>query len=116
MLLTAKFHNLVEIFEMELHLPVKLAHKLTHKVLNPGPIDRQSVQHAQAVFHESTVNALHYYGSSQNRPDFLETAKFLLIILTWWKNVNVKSKFKGVRSRDAQQDPVMNSNLNEKTR
>jgi len=35
-LLTASFHHLEEIFVKELHMPVKLAHKLSHRVLHPG--------------------------------------------------------------------------------
>jgi hypothetical protein len=40
----ANFANLIEIYEMELHMPVRMAHKLNHRVLYPGPIERQSVQ------------------------------------------------------------------------
>ena len=35
-LATASFRHLEEVFLMELHMPVKLAHKLSHKVLHPG--------------------------------------------------------------------------------
>jgi len=36
-LLTAKFDNIIEVFNSELHQPVKMAHKLSHRVLHPGP-------------------------------------------------------------------------------
>ena len=79
-----------------------------------GPIERQNVQLAQSVFDESTVNALLFYGN-KGRPEFLETAKFLKIILDWWKTVNVKSKFHGQRKRDHLRDPITKDNLVEKT-
>lgn len=115
-LITAKFEHLEEIFQSELHQPVKIAYKLNFKLLHPGPIDRQSVLHAQSVFHESTVNALNFYGEKNNNPGFLETAIFINIILTWWKNVNVKSKFSGQKSKDNTRNPVHRENLTEKTR
>ena len=50
---------------MELHMPVKLAHKLNHRVLFPGPIEKQSVKNTNSIFHESTLAALRFYGKQQ---------------------------------------------------
>ena len=79
---------------------VKLAYKLTHQVLNPGPIECQSVQLTSAVFCESTVEALHYY-SSRGQSEFTETAEFITLILQWWKLVNSKSPYLAIVKRDA---------------
>jgi hypothetical protein len=79
-----------------------------------GPIERQNVQLAQAVFHDSTFNALKFYGDRGN-PSFLATAKFIEIISRWWKLVNVKSKFHSLRKRDGDREPITKNNLVEKT-
>ena len=101
---------------MELQKPVKMAYKLNHRVIHPGPIERQTVLLAQAVFHESTINALHYYGSVEGHSDFLETEKFIFIINSWWKLVNVRSKFSATKSRDQMRETITAENLVEKTR
>jgi hypothetical protein len=79
-----------------------------------GPIERQNVQLAQSVFDESTANALEFYGK-QGHSGFLETAKFIFIISSWWKQVNVKGKFHHLRKRDKSREPVSKENLVEKT-
>ena len=110
------FENIVEIFNSELQQPVKIAFKLSHRSLYPGPIERQSVLLAQSIFHESTAHALHFYGTQNHRKDFLETEKFINIILCWWKHVNVKSKFTGRQHLDDARTAVDHNNVVEKTR
>ena len=79
-----------------------------------GPIERQNVLLAQAVFDESTINALFFYGE-HGHPDFIGTAKFLQIISNWWKTVNVKSPNLARRKRDQLREPINGQNLIEKT-
>ena len=69
---------------------------------------------AQAVFDESTINALSFYGA-KGHPEFFETAQFLRIIATWWKTANVKSKYHGCRKRDPDREPITKENLIIKT-
>ena len=95
-------------------MPVKLAYKLTHRVLFPGPIERQSVQLTSAVFTESTVEALKYY-SRRGHPEFSETASFISLVLQWWKLVNSKSTFLSTKKRDSDREAVTKENLVEKT-
>ena len=95
-------------------MSVRMAFKLNDKVINPSSIERQSVALTLAVFNESTINALIYYGQ-HGHSDFLETAEFLTIILNWWKTVNVKSKFLAKRKRDPFREPVAKENLVSKT-
>ncbi len=45
----------------------------------------------------------------------METAKFLSIISSWWKTVNVKSKFHAQRKRDPLREPIVSNNLTERT-
>ena len=39
----ANFQYVIDLFNLELQRPVKMAHKLYHKVCHPGPIEKQSV-------------------------------------------------------------------------
>ena len=95
-------------------MTVKMAHKLNNRVINPSNIERQSAMLTTAIFHESTINALKFY-SQQGRPDFMETAEFLTIVLNWWKMVNVKSKFLAKQKRDEFREVVSKENLVNKT-
>ena len=79
-----------------------------------GPIERQNVQLAQAVFDDSTISALKFYGGN-GHPEYFATASFLSIISGWWKMVNVKSKFHASRKRDANREIINEGNLVEKT-
>ena len=72
------------------------------------------MQLAQAVFDDSTISALKFYGSN-GHPEYFATANFLSIISSWWKMVNVKSKFHASRKRDAQREVINEANLVEKT-
>ncbi len=95
-------------------MPVKIAHKLKHRILFPGPIERQSVQFTDAVFCESTLNGLIYYGKKDN-PEFLDTAEFISIILRWWKIVNSKSQYCAQQKRDSDREIITPQNVVEKT-
>jgi len=94
-------------------MPVKLAYKLSHRVLFPGPIERQSVQLTSAVFHDSTVEALRYY-SKRGHPEYEATADFISIVLQWWKLVNAKSTFLATKLRDPHREAISSSNLVDK--
>ena len=95
-------------------MTVKMAHKLNNRVINPSNIERQSAMLTMALFHESTINALKFYGG-QGRPEFLETAEFLTIVMNWWKTVNVKSKFLAKQKRDEFREVINKQNLGSKT-
>jgi hypothetical protein len=112
--MTASFYDISDVYQRELAMPVKLAHKLNHRVIHPGPIERQSVLLTHSLFHESTIAALKFYGH-RGHPNYLQTASFLEIILHWWKTVNVKSKFLAQKKRDTHRDIVSKENLQEKT-
>ena len=95
-------------------MPVKLGYKLNHRVLYPGPIERQSVQLTSSVFHDSTVEALKYYGT-RGHPEFLETAEFLSVIVSWFKTVNARSTFWSTKTPDPDRQAITTENLTEKT-
>ena len=48
-------NHIVELYKLELGQPVKIAHKLNDKVLNPQPIEKTNVQLFDRLFHESTT-------------------------------------------------------------
>ena len=110
----ASFWHLVELYDKEFRMPVKIAHKLKHRILFPGPIERQSVQFTDAVFCESTLNGLLYYGKKDN-PEFLDTAELISIILKWWKTVNSKSLYSAKQKRDSDREVITKENIVEKT-
>ena len=93
--------HIEELYNLELGQPVKIAYKLTDKVLHPQPIEKTNVKLADALFHESTIAALEYYAERDNdKKEWKKTANYLRIIRTWWNIVNVKSLYSGQRTRD----------------
>ena len=55
-----------------------------------------------------------FYGE-RGHAGFSETAKFIFIISSWWKQINVNSKYHSLRKRDKSREPVTKDNLVEKT-
>ena len=100
----ADFSHIEALFQKELGKPVKMAHKLSEKVLHPTSIEKTNVSLADALFHESTISALTYY--SEEFPEWKETAKFLQIIRNWWNISNVKTLFHGQKKRNPFLAPI----------
>ena len=63
-----------------------------------------NVQLADAIFHESTINALIVY--SKEYPEFLDTAEYLKRVRKWWNIVNVNSESLGKAKRDENRNAV----------
>jgi hypothetical protein len=103
-----RFEHVKQLYQKELGKPVKIAHKLTEKVLAPKPIERCNVMLSERFFHESTINGLHHY--SAEHPEWKETAEFLQIIRTWWNIVNVRSISIGYRKREPMKKPIREAN------
>jgi hypothetical protein len=97
---------------MELGRPVKYAHKLTERVLNPKSIEKTNVDLSCRFFHESTVHALQYYAESEGLKHYAETATFFRLVLRFWNTVNVKNPRAGFMKRDETSRPIT---LNDKT-
>ena len=87
--ITANFSHIRELYNLELGKHIKMAFKLTDKVLRPSSLEKTNVKLADSCFHESTINALAYY-SSHGYAKFKETAEVLQIIRDWFNTVNVK--------------------------
>ena len=60
--LTARFSDVKNVYDLERHKPLRIAHKLTKTVLNPKTIEKVNVKHAMSLLHESTCTALKQYG------------------------------------------------------
>ena len=78
--ITARFDDIVVLHNHECQKPHKIADCLTDTVLQPKTIEKINVKLALAVFHESTVNALKYFG-------FDDTASFVELFLKFWSTV-----------------------------
>ncbi len=102
--LRAEFSHIEELYKKELGKPVKLAYKLSEKVLHPTAIEKTNVLLADSLFHHSTIQALNFYSSEH--PAWQETAAFLQLIRDWWNVVNVKTPFLGQKKRNPYQEPI----------
>ena len=107
---SANFHHLVELYNLELGKPVKMAYELTDEWLNPQPIEKTRVSLAVRVFSESTRNAMAYF-LKNGHPEWEGTLNFLNLIAKWCSLLNVKSTSKGVRKRDEDSVPITLGNL-----
>ena len=99
------FNHIEKVFKMEHGKPLKMAHKLTEKVMNPLSIEKTNVKLADAVFHESTINALEYYAVN-GYPLFKHTVNFLKIVRKMWNITNVKVPNVGQHKRDDSRKPI----------
>ena len=103
--LHASFDHLNELYDIELGKSVRMAYKLSDKMLRPTSIEKTDVGLADSCFHESTINALRYY-SNHGYSKFFETAEVLQIFRTWSNATNVKSLYAGQRTKDVNRNPV----------
>lgn len=107
----ANFDHLIALFKAELEKPFKLAHKLDHRVLFPGPTEQKSVLLASSVFHESTVEGLKHY-SEMGHPEFASTAEFIGILLRWWTLFDTETiDVLDLDAQDCPRDAITASNL-----
>ena len=82
--ITARFDDIVAVYNNECQKPLKIAYCLTNTVLPPKTIEKVNVKSALAVFHRSTLNAIKYFG-------FNDTVSFVELILNFWSAINVSN-------------------------
>lgn len=102
---SASLTNLKNIYEVEKTCVLKLAPKLSQKVLFPNKIEKQNVRLALNIFHETNCSALEVY-KERAGVNYLETKMFLEFIANWWKIVNVKHPHKGEHLNDNMCYPI----------
>ncbi|MCP4475159.1 MAG: hypothetical protein GY821_11480, partial [Gammaproteobacteria bacterium] len=98
--ITASFKHIEELYGLESSKPIKLAHKLSLKALDPKSIEKCSTKLAFSVFHESTRDALKFYSENCGHQEWSGTVQFLSLILKLWNIVNVSSASMGMKKRD----------------
>lgn len=103
--LHAESKHLDQLYCLELGGAVKMAHRLTDRVLHPTSVERVNVQLAMAATHESTVSALRYFSQVDKYRSFGGTADFLELLSHWFSVVNVKTPFTHARLRDPRRKP-----------
>ena len=74
-------------------------------MLYPTSIEKSNVGLANALFHESTINALKFY-ADEGYYSFAETAAFLQIIRDWFDVMNAKSQYGEQKSRNERRASV----------
>ena len=99
------FNYIVELYNIELSKPIKMAYQLSDECLNPQPIEKTKVGLAVRVFSESTKNAMTYYVKIGHSV-WQGTLNFFTLVAKWWKLLNVKSRSKGIRKRDPDSDRI----------
>lgn len=104
--LTVKACHLEKLHRMEFGSPVKMAYRLSDKVLNPTSVERVNVKLADSATHETTIAGLMVYSKEPGCDGFADTAEFLKIVRTWFNIVNVKSPYKHVAKRDDLLKPI----------
>ena len=106
----ANFNHIEQLYNCELGMPVKIAYKLTSKVINPHALEKTSVKLSAAVFDESTCNALDFYSSQYTA--WRETSDFIKYINCFWKILNVKTPSIGIHKRDDFRLPIFTAQDN----
>ena len=71
-------------------LSEKSSETISYKSLHPGN-NKQDVNMAIAIFHESTIAASQYYFTG--RP-VLDVANFMKVIWTWWTIANSQQQYR----------------------
>ena len=104
--ISADWSHLEQLYKLELDKPLRIAHKLSDKVLRPKPIERTNVKLSDNLFHESTIDALNYYSAQPGKEKWKETASFLKVVRVWWNILNVKTPMVGYHKRDHMRDPI----------
>lgn len=96
---TAKWSHLVELYKLEAESLVKMS-TLNEVSVFPKPIERQKVSTCLKVFSEKTYQALLNYPELKEFEGVEDTAIFINKVLTWWKILNVKSRYMDIRQND----------------
>ena len=92
----AKWEHIVQLYRSEITQLAKMS-KLSEVSVRPKPIERQKVSTCLQVFCEETISALKVHPELRDCADMIE---FLLVMVEWWKIVDVHNPFTDQRLRD----------------
>lgn len=96
---TANMSHLRQLFAKD-QGAIRSGHKLTHKVISPSNLERQSVGLMAAAVNSSTVAALRFYAKQEDLPDWNDMALFLEFVSNWFTILNVRRPGQDKRYRD----------------
>lgn len=96
----AKFQDIRDIYHDEKCQIIKKAYKLNFKSVYPSILERQKVNLADNVFHQSTIAHL------KGDPKYFDTGAFLEIVRKWWDIVNNCNYLKGEIKRNEWSLPI----------
>jgi len=102
----ARFHHIVDLYDMESTMSLKKAHRLLPSALQPKNIEKTSVRLATSVFCESTRDALQFYAGNEGKDESIGSSLFIGLIVKLWNVLNVKSSVKDRHKRNITKDPV----------
>ena len=111
---TASFNSLIKLHEIESTKNLKYGHNLSLKALFPSSFEKQSVPLALKIFNRSVAEGLKIFGSETKIEHSDDTAHYIKLICTWWDVVNVKWVYKGKRLNNIYQEPLTNSEGDER--
>ena len=94
---TARFSSLIALATWENYKSVKAGYKLTHKVLSPSSIEKQSVGLVMAVVHPYTVAGLRLLAKITGKEDHRDTADVLEMFQRMISVMNVRVLGQDVR-------------------
>ena len=103
------FSHVRDLYRREKSLGLRMAHKINERVLNPTSVNRTSVKLAASVFHASIINALKYFATHMEKPEWKNSAEFIELFHNLWKIVNVKTQSVGQRKMDPSRLPIASS-------
>ena len=103
------FDHIKDLYNHESGFQLRKAFKLSAKSIEPKNLEKTSVKLANAVFCESTRDALHYYSNQIDMP-WRDTAEFVGAITKFWCITNVREPTAGKKLRDINRDPVTSTN------
>ena len=100
--LIASWTDVQALYEEDRHTTLRLT-KLTHTSVYPKPLQRQSVPLVSQVFNEKTVATMTSLQTKLKIND--GTIEFIRLFTNWFRMLNVKDKFSGIRQRDNFRSP-----------
>ena len=100
----AKWDQIRKLRKLEYGNLIKMS-KLTYVEPSPKPIERQKVDTCLKVFCNETVDTLKFHPHMQDE-NFDGTVTLITIKIEFWRIVNVKSSFKGLRLNDSLRDAI----------
>jgi hypothetical protein len=108
----ASFSSIKALYNLEAQRLVKYAYGLNRKSLFPNNFEKQNVKFVMNIFNQFVIEGLMAAGGEHGILNYKTTAEFIEIICNWWKVVNVKTKYKGVRNKDILEEPLKNQDDN----